>query len=893
MKWWQFRKRNADLERELQSDLDLEEEEQCERGLPPEEAHYAARRAFGNSTLIREQTHEAWSWGTFERITQDIRDAFRQMGRSPAFTITATLTLALGIAASTSIFSVADALLLRPLPYPQPQNIVRIWEQAPDGHRMNLAQKNFDDFQAQNHTFDCMAEYGSATLAIVGGSEVVRSTITAVSKDFFRVLGIQPFLGRSFTPEEQRPHGTPAILVSYSYWKQFLGGTTNLTGLHLSVAGTNESVVGVMPDGFDYPSGTSVWIPSELNPDTSDRTAHNWHGIGRIHSDITVAKARADLGTIAYRLKARYGKGVDLDSAAVMPLANVLVGDVRSALLVIFAAVGMLLLVACTNVAGLLIARTTARTRELAVRAALGAGRGRLVCQFLAESFALSITAGAAGIMLAALAIKTFPSILPADFPRREGIAMNVPVLLFALAVTAGIALSLGLFMAWRTTRADLRGALNAGAQQHSASSSVQRLRSVLVTGEIAMTLVVLIAAGLLARSFLRLIETSPGFHSDHLITMQFSLPPGMEAPVNDSGVVNPGTIERQVSLVHALEDRLRALPGARSVGLVGALPVAAGDNLADGEFLILDGIRPPTNFADWGVIARNPNHIGVALYCVASREYFTTLGVPLISGRLFDARDNLATPDAALVSQSLARRRWPNQNPIGKIIDFGNMDGNQKPLTIVGIVGDVRVRGLDLPPGDVIYVNYRQRGMNINATPTILLRTDASKAEVIPAARRIFHDVAPDAPVTFSTFDEEMGGWLAERRFLLFLIGGFAAAALALVGVGLYGVIAFFVSCRTQEIGIRMAVGAQRGSILRLVVGEGLRLAAFGVAIGVITSLFLTRLLASLLFGVSPTDPVTFTGIAAILLLVTLAACYVPARRAMTVDPVTALRYE
>jgi len=893
LRWWQIRKRDDDLERELRSDLDLEEEEQRENGLLPDEAHYAARRAFGNTTLIREQTREAWGWAPFERFLQDFRYALRQMRRAPGFAVAAIFTLALGIGASTAIFSVADAVLLRPLPYPDPQRIVRIWEQAPDGHSMNLAQPNFDDFRSQSHSFASLAEYGYGLESMTGGSEPVRVTAAAVSSDFFNALGVQPFLGRPFAADEMRPHGTPAILVSDGYWKRYLGSARDVSKYHLVIEGTDYSVVGVMPEGFDFPSGTSAWIPSELDLDTSGRTAHNWQGIGRLREGATIAQARADLGTIARRLRAQYGNEVDLNNASVVLLADEMVGDVRTALLVLFGAVGMLLLVAFANVAGLLIARTSARTRELALRTALGAGRRRLAHQFMVESFVLSLAAGVVGVLIAGLILRILPAILPADLPRQQGIAMNVPVLLFALAVTVAGSLSLGSFAAWRAGSANLRDALSAGAYQHSGSSAAQHLRSALVTGEIAMTLMVLVVAGLLGRSFMRLIATSPGFRSDHLITMQFSLPSGMNTLDSGTETVEAAAIARQAHLMDDLLSRLAALPGAESVSLVGALPVAAGDDLADGDFLILNGIKPPTNFDEWDVIHHSPADVGHALYCVASRGYFSTLGIPLIHGRLFDEQDGVNSPNAAVISETLSRQRWPNQDPIGQVIYFGNMDGNPKPLTIVGIVGDVRARGLDRPPAEVIYVNYRQRGMNANSTPTILMRTTAPEDVIVPPARSIFHDLAPDAPVAFSTFATEMGGWLADRRFLLLLVGTFAAAALMLVGVGLYGVIAFYVTRRTQEIGIRVAIGAQRGTILRLVVGEGLRLAVFGVAIGVIGSLMTTRLISSLLFGISPADPLTFAGIVLLLVLVTLTACYVPARRAISVDPVTALRHE
>jgi predicted permease len=554
--------------------------------------------------------------------------------------------------------------------------------------------------------------------------------------------------------------------------------------------------------------------------------------------------------------------------------------------MVLLGAVGLLLLIACANVAGLLFARISARSKELAVRAALGADRGRLVHQFLVESFTLSLAAAVLGILIASLGVRMLPAILPANLPRRDGIAVNTLVLLFALTATIAVAFSLGLLTAWRAGRKDLRDALSVGSINHAGSIASQRLRNILVVGEIAMTLVVLVGASLLGRSFLLLVSTNPGFRTENLITMQFSSPASMED-------TDRTAIARQVHLMEDLVTRLRAIPGTKSLGLAGALPVAAGDNPADGDFLILHGQEPPASFDKWDLIARNPINVGHALYCVASGEYFGTLGIPLIRGRLFGEQDNLNSTNVALISETLARQRWPNQDPIGEIIDFANMDGNLKPLTIVGIVGDTRARGLDLPPSPIIYVDYRQRGMNSNSTPTILMRTSASVGTTVDAARSVFHDLAPDAPVKFSTFEVEMSGWLADRRFLLLLVGSFAIAAVVLVATGLYGVIAFFVTRRTQEIGIRMAIGAQRSDVLQLVLGEGLRLTVLGVVIGVITSLAATRLLSSLLFGISATDPFTFAGVAVLLSLVALAASYIPARRAMRVDPVTALRYE
>ncbi len=822
-----------------------------------------------------------------ETLLRELRYSLRTLTKSPGFAVIAVLTLALGIGASTAIFSVVDAVLLRALPYPNPQTIVRVWEQAPDGHRMNLAGPNFDDFVAQNNTFASLAAYAYGLSSVSGGSEPVRVNIAAVSSGFFKSLGVEPIRGRAFAPDEQQLHGAPAVIVSYGYWRRYLGGATDLSKFHLTMEGAVYPVAGVMPAGFEFPAGVAAWIPREADPEPS-RTGHNWQAVGRIRDGVTVAQARANLSTIARRIKNQYGKDVDLNDAAVVPLADAMVGDVRTSLLTLLGAVGLLLLVACANVAGLLLARTSARRKELAVRRALGASRGRLIQQFLAESLALSLAGGVLGILIAAAAVRILRSILPASLPRQQGIAMNAEVLLFALAATVAVAVPLGLFAAWRAAQGDLQEALSAGSRNYSGTGASQRLRAFLVAGEIATTLVLLVGAGLLGRSFLRLISTSPGFRQENLITMEF------KPPIPQWGVgMEQSAVVRQIRPIEDILTRLRAIPQTEDVGLAGAMPVAAGDDLADGDFLILHGQKPPANLDEFGRMHHNPAQVGHALYAIAGEDYFRTIGIPLIHGRFFDQQDDWNSLNVAVISQALARQRWPDQDPIGQVIDFGNMDGDLNPLTIVGIAGDVRARGLDSPPSPIIYVDYRQRGMNPNSSPTIILRSAAPAGVIVSAARRIFHDLAPDVPVKFSTFADEMGGWLADRRFLLLLVGLFAVAALTLAAVGIYGVVAFSVARRTQEMGIRIALGAQRRDVLQMVLGEGARLAALGVVMGIAASLVITRLMSTLLFGVSATDPLTFAGVAVLLSLVALLAAYIPARRAMAVDPMVALRDE
>jgi putative ABC transport system permease protein len=884
-----FRKRAVEqgLDDELRSSVEVLTQEKMKQGLSESESRREALIELGGVEQVKEEVRAVRAGRVLEDFVGDVHFGFRTLAKSPGFTAAAVLTLALGIGASTAIFSVVDAVLLSPLPYPNPQKIVRVWEQTASGHRIQLADPNFEDFRTQNRTLSALAEYAALPLAVAGGSEPVRANAAIVSRDFFKALGVQPLLGRTFVPEEERVDGARATIVSYAYWKQYLGGSKELARLRLMMNGGVYPVVGVMPRGFEFPQGAALWIARERLPKATSRTAHSWNCIGRVRNGNTIAQARADLDMIARRIRAEYGDQVNLINAAVVPLTSAMVGNVRTAVLTLFGAVILLFLVASTNVAGLLLARSLARRKELAVRTALGAGRGRLVRQLLAESLVMALAGGGLGVLIAMVVTSLLPAMLPTNMPQAHGITINATVLLFMLASTVMVAVALGVFAAWRAGQVSLTEAL--GASSRSFTGRGQRLRSALVIGEIGATLVILVGAGLLGRSFLDLLSVSPGFSGQDVMLAKISRPPSQTAFAPE----NQQEIAQRVHFFDDAVERLQRIPGVTSAGVTGGLPIADPDGFPEGTFLILNGLPAPGNWHDWDRLALDVKQTGEADYCVASAGFFRTLGIPLIRGRLFSTQDGLNTPNVAVISEALAHERWAHKDPIGQVIDFGNMDGNLKPLTIIGVVGNIRAEGLDQPPSTIIYVDYRQRGFSLNTSPAVILRTSLPPTEIVPQARLIFHGIDPSVPVQFSTFAEAMGGWLAERRFVLLLSGAFAGAALVLAAVGVYGLVAHSVVRRTHEIGIRMALGARKRDVLGMIIGEGTKLALIGVAIGVAGALALTRFLSSLLFGVKPTDPLTFVAVSLILTAVALLASYIPARRAAKVDPMVALRYE
>jgi predicted permease len=811
-------------------------------------------------------------------MLRGLRLAVRQLARNPSFSAVVVLTLALGLGASTLIYSVLDGVLLKPLPYPDADRIVRMFQVNAEGYdRVNLSYPNFEDLKAQTHSFSSMAVDEVITESVVGGSEAARVEVGHVSREFHDVIGVRPLFGRTFVADEQAPGAPPAVLISFRFWQRYLGGATDFASRSLRVGDRASAIVGVMPPGFDYPDGADVWTPLELERPNSTRLAQNYRTMGRLAPGVSIDQARADASAVAHRLKQQYGDDDWMENAALVPLADYIVGNARPALLALGAAVVLLFLVACANVSSMLLARAIAREQETAVRLALGAGAWRLAAQFFSEAVLLCSAGGAVGIGLAWWGLEALSALHAGTLPRADVVRIDWRSVAFAGVLVAAAAATWSGLLARRAMRAGGASSIRvrtAGGQRSGA-------RDVLVSAQTAMAVVLLIGAVLLARSYLRLADIDPGFRSDNVLLMNIALP----IPTHSADTPRIGRFHQE------LLERVRALPGVTTAGGVTAAPLTGG--AGNGLFLELRRPDEVKTFDDFTALWKSdPSRTGYAEYRVASEGYFGALGIPLLRGRLFESSDAPGAEHVAVVSRSFAERKWPGEDPLGKLVQFGNMDGDLTPFRIVGIVGDVRDFGLDSEPRPTFYGYYLQRTGAIAWSFWIAIRAPSAD-NLIPAAREIVRSLDPDVVPAFRTVAQLESTSIAPRRFNFVMVGVFGATALLLALAGIYGAVAFNVAQRTREIGVRVALGAQTRSVVALVLRNSLGWVGAGVVAGLLAAWAAARLVTSLLYGISPHDPFAYAAAGAALLTGSVVAAWVPALRAARVDPMVALRSE
>jgi len=803
----------------------------------------------------------------------ELRHAIRALFKRPAFTAVAVLTLALGIGANTAIFSVIDGVLLRPLPYREPDRIVTLSERNSRGGPSRVSHKNFLDWRERARSFDAISEYACDTTTVLGADEPRFAQVCAVSDGFFRIFGVAPERGRVFAAEEARLRGAPAVIVSHRFWRTALASNLDLPSLTLKVYGVRARVVGVMPEAFDLPTDAELWMPAELDPDTGGRTSHNWSVVARLKPDATFGSASAEMEAIGAQLKREYGNDENAVGVIAAPLLDLLVPESsKHALLLLLGAVGLVLLIACANVATTLLASGEERRSEMAVRAALGAGRVRLMRQLFVESAALGILGGTAGLLLAAWLVRIFRTVNVA-LPRQGDVQIDGPVLAFTLVLAVATPLLFGLLPSMQASRTDLRDALAEGGR--SSAPARARVRAALVAGEVAVALVLLVGSALLIRSFANVLAVDPGFDPTGVVTAEMAVP------------LEKYTEPAQAAQFYAgLLERVRAVPSVTAAAAASQLPLGKFD--PDGA-LQFEG-HPDEGGTPDGIYDGFKYSAG---YKVVTPAYFEALGMRVRKGRVLQETDAAGQPPVAVVSESFVKRFLPRTDPIGVRFKYSGMDPVNPVFTIVGVVGDVHYASLTHVADPQVFVPMAQAPFRARYTASVVARAaDPRQAAAIAGAlRETLRRYDPDVPVDISSLDAMVAGSIADRRLLLTLVGAFAALALILAATGIYSVLSQAVAQRTSEIGIRMALGADAAKVVRLMLRSAMTSVLAGAAIGIAGAVLSMRLLSSFLFDVRPLDPAAFALASAVLVVVALIAAYVPARRATRVDPLRALR--
>jgi putative ABC transport system permease protein len=806
-----------------------------------------------------------------DHLWQDLRYGLRMLLKHKGVTAIAVLSLALGIGANTAIFSLVDAVLLRPLPFKEPDGLVMVWEEAARiGFPRNTpAPANYADWKAQNQVFEDLAALRFGSYNLTDESEPEKVEAQAVTANFFPILGVAPVHGRGFAPEEDQPEGNRVVMLSYGLWQRRFGGDPALIGKELLLDGRQHTVIGVMPPGFQFLAReTDLWLPMAFTPqELANRGGHYLTVVGRLKPGVTLAQARDDIAAITQRINQENpSRGFDLGSV-VISLREQLAGDVRPVLLLLLGAVSLVLLIACANIANLLLSRGTSRYREIAVRTALGAGRHRIVRQLLTESLLLAAVGGVAGLLFAWLSFSFLKQIIPASMALNAGMRIDAKVFGFTLLLSLLTGVLFGLTPALQAARIDLNATLKQSAGRTGTGAGHRRLRGALVITEIALALVLLVGAGLLIQTFLRLRALDIGVNPENVLTLRTSLPRSKY-----------GELPRRAAFYQQVLERVRGLPGVVAAGYTSAVPLTWKGGTSG---FTIEGHEPKP-----GQDANNRQ---------VSQGYMESMGIKLLQGRFFDDHDDAQSQPVAIINETMARQYWPGETAEGKRFKLGPLDAQVPWITVVGVVGDVKEMGLEAPAKAEMFFPYQQLpAMLWNMPRDLTVRTTGNPLGMANAVRQAVWSVDPAQPVSnVRTMEEILSEEVTQRRIAMTLLAAFAALALLLASLGIYGVLSYAVAQRTQEIGIRMALGANRRDVLRLVMSDGLRLAGAGVVIGLGASLALTHLMTRLLFGVSASDPRTLTGVSLLLLAVALLACYVPARRAARVDPMVALRNE